>query len=553
MKNIKIVLFTALLLSTALSCKKELDVKNNNQPVPESALTEKGIQAFAQGGIYRNGFVDLKHSDGVYGFFWSGAIGFHEMMGDAIGVEAANAFINQIGCPDAVTLDDNSIVINPNSPKKQYDLIRLVNQNSNQGQNPLFYEWAYMYSMISSCNFILENADKIDMPVEGATKKATLKAWAYWWKGFAYARIGSMYYAGLINDKSFDLILKGAAVNNAYVTKEAIIAESNKNLDLCATTLDAAVTASAHTAVLVNIIPSFCQVGKGGALTVAEWKRTLNTLKARNILVNTKASAMTATQWTNILTLTANGVTATDKVFTGRSNAAGDFLSPSSGTVASKIQNALAGGNTYKLSERLVQEFKTGDRRLANNMVTTNTWIGNSDRGNSYNTRYRLVNGGLGMAGVKVYTNTAAGAEEIFLASSFEENNLMRAEALINTGSIDPGLALVDAVRTFQGANLAAVSGTGLTLAQAKEELRRERRCALPFIGLSFYDARRFGFIDPASAGGGRTGCVVISKTGVVNTNAKIDYSFLDYWDVPDNELAANAPAAGSAPIKNPK
>ena len=546
MKNIKTFLFAAMLISTVLSCKKELDVKNNNQPVPETALTEKGILAFAQGGIYRNGFIDLKHSDGVYGFFWSGAIGFHEMMGDAIGVEAANAFINQIGCPDEVRLDDNTIVINPNSPKKQYDLIRLVNQNSNQGQNPLFYEWAYMYSMISSCNFILVNIDKINIPVDSVTKKATLKAWAYWWKGFAYARIGSIYYAGIINNAPL-------STNGNYVSKAAIIAESDKNLDLCSTTLDAVVTASAHTGVLTTVIPSFCQVGKGGALTVAEWKRNVNTLKARNILVNTKANALSAAQWNAIITLTANGVLATDKVFTGRSNATGDFLSPASGTVASRIQNALAGGNTYKLSERLVQEFKAGDRRLANNMAITTTWIGNSDRGNSYNTRYRLINGGLGQAGVKVYTNTAAGAEEIFLASSYEENTLMRAEALINTGRIDAGLALVDAVRVFQGAGIAAVTGTGLTLVPAREELRRERRCALPFIGLSFYDARRYGFIDPVSAGGGRYGCVVLSKTGVVNTNARIDYSFLDFWDVPDNELAVNPPASGSAPVKNPK
>ena len=130
----------------------------------------------------------------------------------------------------------------------------------------------------------------------------------------------------------------------------------------------------------------------------------------------------------------------------------------------------------------------------------------------------------------------------------------MKAEALINTaGSIDAGLALVDAVRTTQGAGLAAVSGTGLTLAQAKEELRRERRVALPFIGLSFYDARRYGIIDPVSAGGGRNGAVVITGSGAVNTNATIEYRFLDYWDVPDNELVYNPPASGSAPVKNPK
>ncbi len=548
MKKIQTLLFTLLLLSSFISCKKELDIKNTNQPVPESALTEAGMLAFAQGGIYRNGFRDLKHVDGVYGFFWSGAIGFHEMMGDAIGMEAANAFTNQLGCPDAVTLDNGTVVINPNSPKKQIDMIRSVNQNSNQGQNPLFYEWAYMYSMISSSNFILANVDKITFAADGATKKATIKAWAYWWKGFAYARIGSIYYAGLINDVA-------SVTNNKYVTKEAIIAESNKNLDLCATALNDVAVVIAHNSVLTTLIPSFCQVGKGGVLSVAEWKRSVNTMKARNILVNTPAKSITAAQWNSILTLTASGtgVSSADKVFTGRSNAAGDWLSPATGTVASRIQGAQAGANTYKLSERLVQEFKAGDRRLANNMVITATWVGNSDRGNSFNTRWRLLNAGLGQAGVKVYTNTGAGLEEIFLASSYEENDLMRAEALINTGSIDAGLALVDAVRASQGAGVAAVSGTGLTLVQAREELRRERRCALPFIGLSFYDARRFGFIDPVSQGGGRTGCVVISSTGVVNTNARIDYSFLDYWDVPDNELAINPAASGSAPTKNPK
>ena len=547
MKNINKIIVAAVLFSTLAACKKQLDVKNPNQPTPESATTESGIIALGQGGVYRNGFRDLKFGDGVYGFFWSGAIGFHEMMGDAIQVEAANAFINQIGCPDKAILDNGTTVLNPNSPNTQYALIRnVINFNSNQNQNTLYYEWAYMYSMINACNAVLETVENVNFAVEPATKKATLQAWANWWKGFAYARIGSIYYAGLINNTSL-------STNGNYVTKEAIIAESNRVLDLAAAAINAATNTAAYNEVLGKLIPSFCQVGRGGILTPDMWKRNINTLKARNILVNTPVATMTAAQWNTILTLTNTGVLAADKVFTGRSNAAGDFLSPTTGTVASKVQNALAGGNTYKLSERLVQEFKAGDRRLANNMAQTVTWIGNSDRGHVFNTRYRLINKGNGMAGVKVYTNTDAGAEEIYLASSYEENDLMRAEALINTGSIDAGLALIDAVRNSQGAGLAAVSGTGLTLAQAKEELRRERRVALPFIGLSFYDARRFGIINPLSQGGGRTGAVVITGTGAVNTNATIEYRFLDYWDVPDTEIVYNPPAAGSAETKNPK
>jgi hypothetical protein len=91
---------------------------------------------------------------------------------------------------------------------------------------------------------------------------------------------------------------------------------------------------------------------------------------------------------------------------------------------------------------------------------------------------------------------------------------------------------------------------TSLSQADAYEQLRRERRIALAFQGLSFYDARRWGIIEPGSK---RTGCTVVTFTGQVNTNATIVYGYLDYWDVPDNELAYNPAAAGSAPTTNPK
>jgi hypothetical protein len=126
----------------------------------------------------------------------------------------------------------------------------------------------------------------------------------------------------------------------------------------------------------------------------------------------------------------------------------------------------------------------------------------------------------------------------------------MKAEAKIYTGDIEGGLGIIDNVRTAQGAGLTAVKGTGLTLAQAKEELRTERRCALAFRGLSFYDARRWGIIEKGSS---RTGCILIDKSGKINTNVTIRYNFLDYWDVPANELAYNPAGPGSAPTTNPK
>jgi len=540
-------MFAALLLLGSASCKKQLDVRNPNQPTPESGTSEQGIINLAQGGVYRNGFINLKYSDGVYGFFWTGAMGWHELMGDVIQAEAANAFMNQIGAPDKVILDNGTTILNPNAPNTQKALIRLINVNSNQGQNTLFYEWAYMYSMINACNSVLEIVEKTAFASDGPSKKATIQAWAYWWKGFAYARIGSIYYAGLINNTS-------GTTNGNYVTKEAIITESNKNLDQAATILSSVANMAAYTETLGKLIPSFVQVGRGGILTPDMWKRSISTLKARNILVNTTAASMTAAQWNSILALAGTGVQPADKIFTGRSNATSDFLASSgSGTIAGKVQSTLAGGNTYKLSERWVQEFRAGDKRFANNVKLTTTWIGNADRGHVFNTRYALIDGGAGLPGVKVYANIAAGADELNLASHFEENELMKAEALINTGKINDGLIAIDAVRAFQGAGLPALAGTGLSLVDAKEELRRERRVALPFIGLSFYDARRYGITEPLSAGGGRKGAVVITGTGVVNRNATIDYNFLDYWDVPDNELVYNPAAAGSAPTKNPK
>ena len=332
-----------------------------------------------------------------------------------------------------------------------------------------------------------------------------------------------------------------------------MIAESNKQYDLAIADLNAATSTADYDAIIGKLIPSFCRVGKGLAPTTAMWIRNINTLKARNLLVNKTVASMAAGDWSSLLTLTNAGLLAGDYIFTGRTTATGDFLPSSGATVSSRVQSSDPGGGGFKLSERWVQEFKAGDKRFTNNVKFGPTWIGNSDRGNAFNTRYTLYNGGDGIAGTYVYANTATGEFELALTGTYEENALMKAEALINSAQIDQGLAQIDAVRTYMGAGLAAVSGTGLTLTQAKEELRRERRIALAFRGLSFYDARRLKISEPVSAGGGRTGCVVIPTSGVVNTNATIEYGYLDYWDVPDNELAYNPAVAGSAPTKNPK
>jgi starch-binding outer membrane protein, SusD/RagB family len=525
------------------ACQDQLDIKNPNLPTPQSAGTESGILSLGLGAVYSNGFRDLKYYDGVNGRFWAGAIGFHELMGDVIGIEAANIYANQLSYPDAVTLDNGTKVPNLNVPPTQYALVRSVNTNSNAGSNPLFYEWGYMYSLNNACNSVLEVVEGVTFTGDAATKKNTVKAWAYFWKGFAYSRIGSIYYAGLINDKS-------STTTNKYVSKEDIIKESNNNFDKAATLLAAMNGGADYKAILGKLIPDFCQKGKGGVLAPDMWVRNINTLKARNILVNTTVKAMSAAQWSSILDLTSKGITATDLIFTGRSSGAGDndFISATGGSVLAKTLSAKAGQNTYKLSERYIQEFKTGDKRLDNNFSLTTTWVGDASRGNIFNTRYAAIDGGKGMAGVIVFGTQVDGAYELPLGGTFEENELMKAEANLYSGKQEDALKTVDAIRTSQGAGLKAVAGTSLSLDEAKEELRRERRIVCAFRGLSFYDARRWGVIES-----GRTNAVVVDKAGVVNTKATINYNYLDYWDVPDNELAYNKADASSAPIKNPK
>jgi hypothetical protein len=85
-----------------------------------------------------------------------------------------------------------------------------------------------MYSMINACNLTLAQLDKVPLSNDKAN---TVKAWAYWWKGYAYAQIGTLYIAGLVVDASNTIV-------NQYVSHADVIAESNKQLNLALTTLN---------------------------------------------------------------------------------------------------------------------------------------------------------------------------------------------------------------------------------------------------------------------------------------------------------------------------
>jgi hypothetical protein len=187
---------------------------------------------------------------------------------------------------------------------------------------------------------------------------------------------------------------------------------------------------------------------------------------------------------------------------------------------------------------------------LSNNFDTSSTYF-NPNFSTRFNQLDRTLKGTVNN-GVYVYGALGAGDYELFIGPSYDENALMLAEANIMLGNTDAGLALVDAIRTYQGSGVAAVSGTGLTPAQAMMELVQERRVALVYRGLSYYDSRRWGWIYDIGNGGGSYGNTFLSVAGVLDKNTTINYNFLDYWDVPADESVLNPPGTGSAATVNP-
>jgi hypothetical protein len=249
-----------------------------------------------------------------------------------------------------------------------------------------------------------------------------------------------------------------------------------------------------------------------------------------------------------VKTLTSDGIQAGDAIFVGYTvDLPTDFFSSGGGTVAS-LSASPARTSTFKVSERVVASFKPGDARVANNF--SNVVSDRYSHDYTYGTRYSVLDGGNGDAGVWTYANREAGQHELVIAGSWEENALMLAEADIRTNDIDGGTALIDAVRTFMGAGVAPI-GLGATLPQALNELTMERRAALLFRGLSFYDNRRWGWTYDISKGGGSYGNTVVQGS-TVNTNTTINYNFMDYWDVPAAEAVLNPPDESSVELVNP-
>ncbi|MGF7469298.1 RagB/SusD family nutrient uptake outer membrane protein, partial [Alcaligenes nematophilus] len=368
-------------------------------------------------------------------------------------------------------------------------------------------------------------------------KKEVLRAWAYWWKGFIYSRIGSLYSAGIINDTYEE-------TNNDFKTHDEIINEANKNFDKAIEILGGVSNTESYKTFLTRLIPSFTMVGTGGVLSPDEWKRSINTYKARNILVGKYGSELSGTDLQAILNFAEDGVKKGDKIFTNRSALANDLVSET----AWQPYRALAGW--MHISERLIQEYYAGDKRFDRNYrIPPQGYyqLNPQGRGWQYGTRYTMNS--IEQGGD--YASTVAGSAEMPVGGSYEENELMLAEVKIRNGNIQAGFKHIDNVREYQDAGLEKLEGVNMTNEEAIEVLRRERRVGLLNKNVAFYDARRFGFLKPVADGGGRKNANLFYQRSGANaaleTGVTIDYNYLEWWDVPVNELDFNAPRQGSA------
>ncbi len=542
----------------ASSCKKELKQINPNSPtLAGNVINEQGITAYALGGVYWNGFNygDVWLGNSYFSLPW----GYHELMGDVAGGGAgSNNQTTTMGVPDSFTPDPvgaPGVVVS--NPSPQVSIIRGYNNTAATAaaNNALYYEWSNMYAMIDVMNTSLQQLPNVSGL--SADKIATVKAWCYWWKGYAYAQIGTLYYAGLIENVP-------NTINNNFVSQAAIITQSDSLLNAALAEISGIANQGDYNTVIAELIPQQCQTGLGLPPSSAQWIRTINTMLARNILLNklspyvkgdptaaiTGASipAIAAGDWGSIITYCTAGIQNGDFVFTGRTSAINSFFGATSGSVASLCATSNQ-VSTYKVSERLVQEFQAGDKRLANFSTANGIFTGDAS---TNSTRYSLVDGvTANLTGIPILGSRQVGGLEIYIGPTYEENALMLAEAYIQTGQIPKGLALIDAVRAYQGAGVPTVGSSNLTLAQALDVLTQERLAALAYRGLSFYDLRRWGWSYGAAKGGGRWGNNLIYN-GVVYTNAYINYNYMDYWDVPADETTKNTPSASSAPVVNP-
>lgn len=532
MKKLIIITFGLAVLLTA--CDKErLDLENPNEAPLENLKTESGFQKGSFGVYYALRAVDTPYGAFYYTWFiqW-----VHNIMGDATVSHVGNFGIRWANQTAKIIKPDGSEFLPPQGGRQHVELDNL-NERDKLTDNVQAFEWFNAYALIGHCNFMLPQIGDVEFTGSDEVKLAkanTYKAWFYFWKGFAYSRLGSIYKQGIIVNEFNQL-------SNNYVSNQALLDEAARNFNLAKEVLaEIPEDNASYREIFTSLIPTHFRVGNGGFISPAALTRNINTYLARNILVNKYASELTTADLEAIETLANAGIASTDKIFTIRS-ASQNCLVYTTAWSAARLNSAWE-----RVSERLVQDFKPEDARKAKNIRvrTAGAFLNPGGRGVQYANIHELVP----MNSGGNFASSVAGQAEVPLACSYEENQLMLAESKIRRDMIEEGLAHIDAVRAFQNSGLPALVGTGLTKAEALEELRIERRIGLFLKNVAFYDARRWGVLKPLSQGGGRTNAMVLFTAAEGLVPCTIEYDYKEWWDVPKNETDFNTMSTSNVP-----
>lgn len=530
-KNLSVVIGCFTLVVTT-SCQDNLldtdiDPLNDNEPTLSAIATAEDLSRVAQGIYGPLADPDLNSNPSNPSYYLWFVYGYHETMGDVMTMPWGNfggRWVNQTESilldggvltanGNATTVIDNGTTVLPPEGGLQGDEIARLNDRAQGNGNPVQWEWAHLYALNTQTNLIIAGADAIEL---SAAQSQAFRAWALLWKAFAYHRIGSMYETGLIVNTDPNV----EATNSNFVSQAEIIAESNRVLAELSTLLSSVSDVTTFNSLIDNFqIDVFnSTVDFDGILA------NIATLQARNLVYNTPVSEMTTADWNNVITWTNSGILDNSDAFIAQSE--DTFIN-------NNWLSAQVFGFWYFPSNRLIQDINDGDARLDSYFNSTTDDINANPRGRGI--QYGATHFWKAESAI---ADTSVGATSMYFSGSHEENRLLRAEALARTGNVEGALADLDAVRTLQNSSLAATVGTGLTAADALEEIRKERRIALLFRGLSFYDARRYGVSN-----GTRTGAHVLNAAGdVLYENSTITYTYLDYWPVPTNESDFNSP-----------
>ncbi len=351
MKKYLLLLF-AVVAALCACQKKSLELNNPNEPTPDlSLITESGIKNFALGFLQKQ--VANVPDEGVTNIFFI-AMANHSILGDEGYTPYGNFALRWVNQVYQITLPGGQAVLNPNSITQKAQLQGFNSRDAGE-RNAFQYEWSSCYYMIAQCNQLLAAVDNPNLQLSGdaATKKNVFKAWAQWWKGYCYSRIGSMYLAGIITNEA-------GKTNDNFVDRTSIMTEANNMLTSCETTLNSISEGGDYDDVMKSIVASFDD--NIHTVTPDMWKRQIHSLQARNLVVNKKVRDMTAADWQSVLDLANNGIQSTDNVF--------KFGMDPSGT------NDVSAGQFHPyawisevvqyefVSERLIQDFNNGDARF---------------------------------------------------------------------------------------------------------------------------------------------------------------------------------------------